>query len=137
MKPLIAVFSLSCLSILCFGQTNNSKKMTLTDSLCKNWNIDSIEIKESGMKFKVPENNKDNFMHFQNNMTFTSQEAGTIIHGKWKINIDKREILNYDIDNSELKNGVTLNIISLSKNKLAITSAPMSGNQIVLHYITK
>jgi len=74
-------------------------------------------------------------MFFKNDGTFSAQDNGIVIKGKWKVDLQKRQLISFEIDNPELKEGIIFNIIGITEKKLAISSNPMSGNQIILYYI--
>jgi len=118
------------------SHAQSHKEIVLIDSLSKKWKIDSIEVKENKMRFAAPENIKDNFLNYKKDMTFTLQDGGILVKGKWKLDLDNRGIINHDTNNSSQDNDVIFNIIQLTGSKLAITSAPASGGQIILHYIS-
>jgi len=121
------------LPLAAFSQTTGQQ--SLIDSLSRYWKVDSIGIKDVKGKFAAPLSIKDNFMFFKNDGTFSAQDNGIVIKGKWKVDLQKRQLISFEIDNPELKEGIIFNIIGITEKKLAISSNPMSGNQIILYYI--
>ncbi len=116
-----------------YAQSN--KEISLIDSLSKKWKIDSVEIKENKMSFPAPDNIKDNFLYLKKDRTFTGQDEGMPVSGKWKLNINSREIVNYEMNDPSLNKEVVFTIIKLTGEKLAITSTAASAGQVVIHYV--
>jgi hypothetical protein len=114
------------------SQTTEQEDILL--NLCQKWIIDSIEINDQQKKFPPPENIKNNYSEFRNDGTFQGQDFDVVLSGKWKIDYEKMQIINYDIDNPLITGEIVFTIVNISKEHLAITSGPMSGNQVTMHY---
>lgn len=115
-----------------FAQSRTHKR--IFKNLCTRWELDSLQIRDTGEKFVVPDKIKGNYLRFYKNGTFESQDMGIRLNGKWKLNYDKMQIINFDIDNDRLPSEITFNIEECTKNSLVISSKPMSGGQTLMHY---
>ena len=123
---------LSFLPTISKAQTLSEKEVL--DNLCKKWIVDSIEINDINKKFPAPDNIKNNYTDFNKNGTFRGQDSDVILTGKWKLDYKKMQIINFNIDNPLIKGDIVFNIITISDRHLAITSKPMSGNHVTMHY---
>jgi|GEM_PF-2818050 len=132
---LVTTFSIIFLPFMVTAQAKNIQD-TL-NFLCKRWVIDSIDVKDINRKFAPPENIKDNYAEYKRDGSFEGQDFGTVLKGKWKFNLDNTKIINYDIDNSNLKGEIIFTIIELTEKSFAITSNPMSGGQVIMRYKPK
>ena len=137
MKRKNVIFTMTILTLLlssCVAVSQDSSQQGLVDKLCKKWVIDSLEVKDMNRKFPAPANLQGNYTHFKKDGTFEGQDFGIVIKGKWKVDLEKMQIINYDMDNPQLEAEIVLTIVTLTENSLAITSRPMSGNQVVMYF---
>ena len=137
MKRQNVIFTVTILTLFSssyVAMTQNSSQQGIVDNLCKKWVIDSIEVKDMNRKFPPSANIKGNYTHFKKDGTFEGQDFGVVIKGKWKVDLKKMQITNYDIDNPQLKGEIIITIVEITENNLAITSKPMSGNQVIMHF---
>jgi hypothetical protein len=137
MKSQNVIFALTVLTLLSssyVAMTQDASQKSIVDNLCKKWVLDSMEVKEMNRKFPAPANIKDNYTHFKKDGTFEAQDFGIVIKGKWKVDLEKMQITNYDYDNPKLKGDIIFTIVQITENNLAITSNPMSGNQVTMHF---
>jgi hypothetical protein len=82
------------------------EEQNVIDRLSKKWVIDSIEIKDLNKKFPPPENIKNNYAHFKKDGTFEFQDNDIVIRGKWRINLEDLQIVNYDIEDPRLPDDI-------------------------------
>jgi hypothetical protein len=127
-----AILTLLYLPFIALAQVPNQQ--SIINNLCKKWMVDSIEVNDMNKKFPAPKNIKNNYTDFRKDGTFQGQEGAVVIKGKWKFDFEKMQIINYDIDNPEVKGEIVFTIIEINEKHLAIRSKPMSGNQITMHY---
>lgn len=114
------------------GQTKEKEKFK--EYLCKEWKIDSLLVNDINKKFLPPENIKENYITFNENGTFNSQDMGTNLSGKWRFDVKEMKIINSDFNHPALKEDIVFNVLKLTQDKLVITSKPMSGGQVTLYY---
>ena len=114
--------------------TQTKGQETIIDNLCKRWVLDSLEINGTKKKSAPPENIKNNYTFFNRGGAFQGQNGGMLVEGKWKLDFEKMQITNYEMNNPILKEDIILTIININDTSLSITSSPMSGNKVIMHY---
>ncbi len=126
---------LFCITLL--PCTNSYAQSVFLTNLCQRWQLEVIEIKDSGKKYPPDEKMKDNYLIIKADGSFLSHENGTITNGKWKADELKMELITSDFDNQNLTSPVIFTIAAISKYKLALTPAPTEGLKVVMHYYSK
>ncbi|MDQ3050655.1 MAG: hypothetical protein M3Q95_07190 [Bacteroidota bacterium] len=104
-------------------------------NLCQRWQLNALEIKESGKKISPDKKMQQNFLEFDPDGTFRSLEDGVMINGKWKADEIKMEIVNTDFDNQNITSPLIFTIIALTNTHLAITTNPNAEKVIIMHYV--
>lgn len=132
MKPFIYLLFLSVLqSAICLGQSSSSDMKIL---LSQEWQIDSLEFIDTKERFPAPTNIKNNYLIFDKNGKFNSQDSGINLNGKWNFDHPNMKIINSDIDHPEVKGDIVFDVVSLTQKRLVFTSQPMSGGQVKMIY---
>lgn len=106
-------------------------------NLCQRWQLDVIEIKDSGRKYPPDEKMKNNYLLIRPDGTFTSSENGLTVNGKWQADEIKRQLTTSDFDNQNLTSSVIFTITSITKYKMALAPAPTEGLEVNMHYYSK
>lgn len=124
-------------SILLFKiEFTNAQSVFLTN-LCQRWQLDEIEIKDSGRKYPPDEKMKHNYLVIKTDGSFTSNENGLIVNGKWHADEIKMELITSGFDNQNLTSPVNFTITFITKYKMALAPAPTEGLQVIMHYYSK
>jgi hypothetical protein len=120
---------LHSMSLLLFimGITTNAQQIE-TNRLLNNWHLDTYVI--SGKKYAPNKKEKEDFMLFNDDMSFISKSEGKQENGIYIFNRNGAYIVMTD------ENGETLkaNIISLTKKHLVLTFDIIEISAIEVHY---
>ena len=125
--PITRILHSMSLLLFILGMTTNAQQ-TETNRLLNNWHLDTYVI--SGKKYAPNKKEKEDFMLFNDDMSFISKSAGKQENGIYIFNRNGAYIVMTD------ENGETLkaNIISLTKKHLVLTFDIDNMSGIEVHY---
>ncbi len=96
MKKKVLTFVILCLiAITVFSQTLNK------NTLCKKWYLHHYE--HLWIDYEPEANEKNDFIQFNNDMTYVSVDIGQESSGKWSFNNKEKYILMYDTNDDYIK----------------------------------
>jgi hypothetical protein len=98
--------------------------------LCNKWQLDSYSV--LGKKYAPHKNEKDDFIHFKENRTFTSKSAGKKEKGNYLLNTNGASVL------MTTSNGDTTKayILSISQESVVLKYDVPEINEVEVHYNT-
>jgi hypothetical protein len=125
--PITRILPSMSLLLFILGMTTNAQQ-TETNRLLNNWHLDTYVI--SGKKYAPSKKEKEDFMLFNDDMSFISKSEGKQENGIYTFNKNGAYIVMTD------ENGETLKayIISLTKKHLILTFDIDELSAIEVHY---
>jgi hypothetical protein len=125
--PITRILPSMSLLLFILGMTTNAQQ-TETNRLLNNWHLDTYVI--SGKKYAPSKKEKEDFMLFNDDMSFISKSEGKQENGIYTFNKNGAYIVMTD------ENGETLKayLISLTKKHLVLTFDIDEMSAIEVHY---